>query len=272
MAHLQTRDGTRLFYNDWGTGAPVILIHGWPLDHSMWAHQAIFLAEAGFRVIAYDRRGFGRSDQPWLGYDYDPLSRDLADLIEGLKLDQVSLVGFSMGGGEVARYLARNGSAKIRKCVLISAVTPYMLKSADNPEGVDRAVFDEMLSGLKDDRPAFLTGSNDTFFGNGLLTDNVSEETVEWARQTAMQASLRATLECAMSFATTDFRPDMQAFDRPTLLIHGTADQTVPIDSAGRIAARMIPGSTLIEYEREPHGLFLTTKDRLNRDMMSFLV
>ena len=271
MATITTKDGTEIYYNDWGTGRPVVLIHGWPLDADMWSEQATFLAAHGFRAIAYDRRGFGRSSQPWDGYDYDTMSGDLAELIGQLRLDGVTLAGFSMGGGEIARYLGRHGGAKVAKAVLISAVTPYLLKIGDNPTGVDQSVFDGMLDGIKADRAAFFGSFGEGFYGNSLLRKRVSAEHLAWMQQITMLASQRATIECAKAFSATDFRPDMAAFTMPTLVIHGTADTTVPIDASGRVAARMIAGSKLIEYDDEPHGLYMTAKDRLNADLLAFI-
>lgn len=271
MTTFTTADGTEIYYNDWGNGRPVILVHGWPLDGDMWSEQAVFLAEHGYRVIAYDRRGFGRSSQPWSGYDYDTMSDDLAGLIDHLELSDVTLVGFSMGGGEVARYLGRHGGAKVAKAALVSAVTPYLLKTDDNPTGVDQSVFDGMLDGIKKDRAAFFGSFGPQFYGNSLLRKRVSAEHLQWTQQIAMLASPRATIECAKAFAMTDFRADMAAFTMPTLVIHGTADETVPIDASGRVAARMIAGSKLIEYDDEPHGLHMTAKDRLNADLLAFI-
>ena len=270
MPFIKTADGTNLFYNDWGHGKPIVLIHGWPLDSDMWSDQAVFLAERGRRVIAYDRRGFGRSDQPWSGYDYDTLASDLAAITDQLDLSEATLVGFSMGGGEVARYIGKFGTRRIARAALVSAVTPYLLKTDDNPKGVDQSVFDEMLAGLQHDRPHFLSNFGSKFFGNSLLSKKVSQEMLQWASQMAMMGSLRATLECAKSFATTDFRRDLAAFDIPTLVIHGTADETVPIDSSGRPAAEMIRGARLIEYDGEPHGLHATAKTRLSQDLLDF--
>jgi len=271
MTTFTTTDGTEIYFNDWGSGRVVVLVHGWPLDADMWSEQATFLAENGCRVVAYDRRGFGRSSQPWNGYDYDTMSDDLAQLIDHLELSDVTLVGFSMGGGEVARYLGRHGGAKVAKAVLVSAVTPYLLKTDDNPTGVDQSVFDDMLKGMKEDRAAFFGSFGQQFYGNSLLRKRVSAEHLQWTQQIAMMGSQRATIECAKAFAGTDFRADMATFTMPTLVIHGTADQTVPIDSSGRVAARMISGSKLIEYDDEPHGLHMTAKDRLNADLLSFI-
>ncbi len=270
MAFIKTQDGTELFVNDWGSGRPVVLIHGWPLDADMWADQAVFLAEHGLRVVAYDRRGFGRSSQPWSGYDYDTLASDLAAVMDGLDLRDAVLVGFSMGGGEVARYLSRHGPERVGKAALVSSVTPYLLKTPDNPSGVEQSTFDEILEGLHKDRPHFLAGFGAKFFGNSLLEKKVSAEMLQASLQMAMMGSLRATLECAKAFAMTDFRPDMAAFTVPTLIIHGTADHTVPIDSSGRVTAGMIPQAQFIEYEGEPHGLQATAKNRLNRDLLQF--
>jgi pimeloyl-ACP methyl ester carboxylesterase len=271
MPFIESSDGTELYYDDWGDGDPVVLIHGWPLNADMWSDQSTFLAENGQRVITYDRRGFGRSDQPWTGYDYDTLAADLDSLMDELELRDATLVGFSMGGGEVARYLSLYGSTRVEKAVLVSAVTPFLLKTDDNPHGVEMAVFTAMLEGLKKDRPHFLAEFSKTFFGHGLLDHRVSSEMLQWALQMAMMGSLRATVECAKSFAMTDFRPDMEAFDIPTLIIHGTADKTVPFDASARQAAQLIPHARLLTYEGEPHGLHATAKDRLCEDLLDFI-
>ena len=270
MPTFQAKDGTEIFFNDWGSGRPVILIHGWPLDADMWEYQAPALAAAGYRVLAYDRRGFGRSGQPWSGYDYDTLADDLGALMETLDLRDAILVGFSMGGGEVARYLGRHGGARVAKAVLIASVTPFMLHTSDNPEGVPASTFDEMVEGLRDDRPNFLAGFGKTFFGAGLLNFKVSSELLQWASYVAMLASPKASIECLRAFSATDFRADLARITVPTLVIHGDADATVPIDVSGRRTAAMIPGATLLEYAGAPHGLFYTEKDRLNRDLLTF--
>jgi pimeloyl-ACP methyl ester carboxylesterase len=271
MTHITTRDDTSLYVKVWGSGRPVILIHGWPLSADSWDDLAVPLATAGYRTIAYDRRGFGRSSQPWNGYDYDTLTDDLEAVMEQTGAYDAVLVGFSMGGGEVARYMSRFGGKSVVKAVLISSVVPYMLKTDDNPEGTDQGVFDQITNGLKADRAGFFADFFKQFFGVGMLSHKVSQENLDWCRTVAMQASLQATLQCAHSFATTDFRPDLPAFRVPTLIIHGTGDKTVPIGAAGRAAHAGIAGSTLLEYDGAPHGLFATEKARLTQDLLDFL-
>ena len=271
MAFVTTRDGTKLYYKDWGAGRPVILIHGWPLSADSWDDQALALADAGYRAIAYDRRGFGRSDQPWDGYNYDTLSDDLADVMEATGAENAALVGFSMAGGEIARYLSRHGGKNVSQAALISSVVPYMLKTDDNPNGVPEPMFAQMTAGMKADRPKFFAEFFKSFYGVSALSHPVSSELLENSLDVAMQAGLKPTLACAQAFATTDFRPDLPAFTVPTLIIHGTGDGTVPIDATGREAAKAIPHAKLIEYDGAPHGLFATEKDRLTADLLEFL-
>ncbi len=271
MHHVTTTDNTQLHVKTWGAGRPVILMHGWPLSSDSWDDQAMALAEAGYRTIAYDRRGFGRSSQPWSGYDYDTLADDLAAVIEQTGAKDAVLVGFSMGGGEVARYMSRHAGKSVVQAVLVSSVVPYMLKTDDNPSGTEQSVFDQMAAAMKEDRAKFFAGFFKDFFGVNMMSSPVSQELLEWARSVSMQAGLKATLECAKSFATTDFRADLAAFKVPTLIIHGTEDKTVPIDPSGRAAASAIAQSTLLEYEGSPHGLFATDKARLTKDLLAFL-
>lgn len=271
MPYITTQDGTKLYVKDWGTGRPVVLLHGWPLSADSWDDQAMVLADAGYRTIAYDRRGFGRSDQPWSGYDYNTLADDLADVINQTGATDAALVGFSMGGGEVARYLSRHNGKGVSQAGLISSVVPYMLKTDDNPHGTDASVFAQIAAGIKQDRAHFFAGFFRDFYGVGLVSHPVSNELVENSVNVAMQAGLNATLGCATAFGTTDFRPDLAAFTVPTLIIHGTSDHTVPIDAAGRAAAKGIPQAKLIEYEGAPHGLFATHKERLTEDLLAFL-
>ena len=271
MTYVTATDQTKLYVKDWGSGRPVILTHGWPLTADSWDDQAVAIADAGYRVIAYDRRGFGRSEQPWSGYDYDSLTDDLANVIEQTGAKDATLIGFSMGGGEVARYMSRHAGKGVVKAGLISSVVPFMLQTPDNPDGTDASVFDDMAQGINEDRAKFFTGFFKEFFGVSLVSHPVSAELLEWARSLAMQAGLKPTLACAKAFATTDFRPDLAAFKVPTLIIHGTADKTVPIGAAGRAAANGIAGSTLIEYDGAPHGLFATHKERFTTDLLDFL-
>jgi non-heme chloroperoxidase len=271
MPHIQTDGETEIYYYDWGTGDPVVLIHGWPLTSASWEYQANYLADNGCRVIAYDRRGFGRSEWSSTGYDYNTLAADLNVLLEELDLRNVTLVGFSMGGGEVARYLANYGSLRVSKAVFISSVTPYLLKTEDNPDGVDESVFEEMSKQLEKDRPAFLKEFAAKFYGRTMINRTVSEPFLEFFQSMAMTASPRATIELVDAWSRTDFRNDVSAISVPTLIVHGTGDATVPIDSSARPAAELIPGATLLEYAGEPHGLNATAAQRLNDDLLLFI-
>jgi pimeloyl-ACP methyl ester carboxylesterase len=271
MPFVTTSDQTALYYNDWGSGPPVVLVHGWPLQSDMWEYQSVFLAAQGMRVITYDRRGFGRSGQPYSGYDYDTLADDLRTILETLDVTGATVVGFSMGGGEVARYIARHGGARVSKAALVSAVTPFLVRTEDNPDGVDRATFDQMIDGLTADRPHFLANFGKMFFGAGMLNFTVTAEILQWALGMAMQGSPKATLDCVRAFSETDFRADLRALNLPTLIIHGDADATVPIDKSARLTAGLVPGARLITYPGAPHGLFFTEKDQLNRDLAAFV-
>lgn len=270
MPSMMTRNGVELYIKDWGVGRPLVMIHGWPLSADSWDDVAVPLANAGFRTIAYDRRGFGRSSQPWDGYDYNTLSDDLADVLSTLQLTDVTLIGFSMGGGEVARFLSRHGKMNVRSAALISSVVPFMLKAESNPHGVPQEVFDQMSQGLTEDRAHFFSSFFKDFYGVGVLTRPVSDEWLAWTHSMAMQAGLKATLACANAFAATDFRPDLKSFNLPTLIVHGTKDKTVPIDATARSAAKAIRGSQLIEYEGAPHGIFATHRTQLIADLLKF--
>ncbi|MDO9415718.1 alpha/beta fold hydrolase [Pararhizobium sp.] len=272
MPTITTRDGTELYIKEWGTGRPVILLHGWPLSADSWDDQAMAIADAGMRAIAYDRRGFGRSSQPWTGYDYDTLADDLADVIAATNAADAAVIGFSMGGGEVARYMSRHNGKNVSKAGLIASVVPFMLKTTDNPEGTPQSTFDEMTKGMKEDRAHFFAKFFNDFYGVGFFERPVSDEVLQWSLATAMMAGLKPTLACAGAFSSTDFRPDMAAFTVPTLIIHGTADKTVPINAAGRAAAAGISGAQLIEYDGAPHGLLATHKDRITSDLLKFLL
>ncbi len=271
MPTFKSHDGTELFYEDLGTGHPVVLIHGWPLSSAMWEAQYPALLAAGFRCIAPDRRGFGKSQRPLSGYDYDTLAGDVRSLVEHLKLPSVSLVGFSMGGGEVARYFSRFGADGVAKAVLISSVVPYLLKTEDNPNGASQSVFDEMISKLRQDRPAFLPPFIKSFLGVGVLSSPVSPEFVAWTTSLALQAAPWATEECARSFSQTDFRPDLKHMTKPTLVIHGDADTTVPIQATGQAAAAGIAGSRFEIIRGGPHGVCATHSAAVNALLTDFL-
>lgn len=269
--HIETAQGHSLHVKDMGQGKPVILIHGWPLTGDMWEYQTLALLEAGYRVITYDRRGFGQSGHPSDGYTYDIFADDLAAVIDKLELPRVSLVGFSMGGGEIARYLSRHGAAKVNKAVLVSSVVPYLLKDDSNPNGVDASVFEDMKKQVREDRFDFLQTFGKMFYGVGLVSRPVSSALLDWTFALGIMASPKATIDCIDAFGRTDFRPDLSAFTIPTLIIHGTSDKTVPIDPSGRAAAVGIAEAQLVEYDGEPHGLFATAADRLNKDLLAFL-
>jgi non-heme chloroperoxidase len=271
MPRIAAQDGTSLFVQDFGSGPPVVLIHGWPLSADMWEYQVPDLLDAGFRVVAYDRRGFGRSDQPGSGYDYDTLADDLDSVLRATKLENAALVGFSMGGGEVARYMSRHGGHGVSRAVLMGAVTPSLAQSERNPDGVPASAMAKIMEGLAEDRPAFLAGFGKQFFGAGPLTFSISSPMLDWAQMLALQGSALATRRCAQAFGETDFSADMAAFRVPTLIQHGTADDIVPIDATARRAAAMIAGAELVAYDGAPHALFYTARRQVNQDLIRFL-
>ncbi len=275
MEFIKTTDSTtgeevQLSFKDYGKGRPVVLIHGWPLSKEMWEYQIEDLVKAGLRVIKYDRRGFGKSSKPWNGYDYDTLTADLNAIMEELDLKDAVLVGFSMGGGEAVRYLSKYGNARVSKLVLISAVVPYLKNTDDNPEGVPDEVFEEMMKKMKKDRIAFLDDFGKTFFGVNLINHPVSSPLLDYYRMLASVAAPRATQQCALSFAGTDFRNDVTSITVPTLIIHGDDDQTVPIKASSDRTSKMIPNAEYKIYEGAPHGLFYTHREKLNEDLISF--
>lgn len=262
----------QLHYNDIGSGKPVVLIHGWPLSGRSWEKQVPALVEAGYRVITYDRRGFGQSSQPWQGYDYDTFAADLHELILYLDLRDVTLVGFSMGGGEVARYIGTYGTERVSKAVLAGAIPPYLYKSADNPDGgFDDVTIKGFQDGVKADRLAFLDDFMTTFFASGDRKDLVSEAFRLYNRDIAAFASPKGTLECISAFSYTDFRSDLEKFNVPTLIIHGDADAIVPIEISGQKAHERIAGSQLVVIEGGPHGLNATHAEEFNGALLQFL-
>ncbi|WP_133272005.1 alpha/beta fold hydrolase [Hymenobacter radiodurans] len=261
----------KLHYTDLGQGTPVVLIHGWPLSYESWEYQLNELPKHGLRVTAYSRRGFGNSDKPWDGYDYDTFADDLKAVLDELNLNNVTLVGFSMGGGEVARYMSRHGGARVSKVVFVSAVTPYLLKTDDNPDGVDKSVFDDMIENINKDRFDFLSSFGKKFYGVGVISHPVSQATLDWTQALAQFGSPRATEQCVRAFGGTDFRQDLQNIKVPALVIHGEDDQTVPIKNSGARMQQYLPHATYIEYSGGPHGVFITDKDKLNRDLLQFI-
>ncbi|RQZ18836.1 alpha/beta hydrolase [Burkholderia sp. Bp9031] len=271
MSLFTTPDGVSLYYKDWGSGKPVVFIHGWPLNADMWDIQMHHLASQGFRCIAYDRRGFGRSSQPWQGYDYDTLADDLAALLDKLDLREVTLVGFSMGSGEVARYIARHGAARVARAVLIGAVTPLIAQRDDYQEGIAVEVFDGIRTAILADRATFLENFWPLFTGSNRAGSTVSRAALEATTYMALQAGLNATLDCVHAFSETDFRADLDKLDVPTLIVHGDDDQTAPIELTARATANRVLHATLLEYEGGPHALYLTHAEQLNEDLLDFV-
>lgn len=264
-------DPVNIYYEDLGNGKPVVFIHGWPLSSSMWEYQLTQLPQQGLRCIVYDRRGFGKSDRPFTGYDYNTMAGDLKALLDALDLKDVTMVGFSMGGGEIAKYFSLYGGARIAKVVMISCVVPYMLQTTDNPDGVPQQTFDDMLEAMTADRPTFLEGFNKDFYGVSLISNPVTSAYLTNASSKAMDASPIATIECAKSFASTDFRLDVLKINVPTLVIHGDGDKTVPIKATGEVTAKLIEGAIFKVYEGAPHGLWFTEKSKLNQDLVDFI-
>ena len=259
-----------LYYEDHGSGQPVVLIHGWPLSHRMWEGQISALVAAGFRCIAYDRRGFGESERPSAGYDYDTFAADLQALLTTLDLKNVILAGFSMGGGEVARYLGTYGSARIAKAMFIGAVPPFLLRTEDNPTGAPIEVFEGMMAGVKADRAAFLANFFPAFFNHEPGAKDFPTDAIEFAKWIAYAASPVGTVECIRAFGTTDFRADLKKITIPTLVLHGSADRIVPLDGSGRLTAAMIPGAKLVVLERAPHGMTATHGPQVSAAMIEF--
>ncbi len=274
MATIVTKDGVELYVKDWGpkTGQPIVFSHGWPLNSDSWESQMIFLADKGYRCIAHDRRGHGRSSQPWDGNDMNHYADDLAQVLEALDVKNAVLFGFSTGGGEVARYIGRHGTGRVAKAGLISAVPPQMLKTAANPGGLPMKVFDDIRAASQADRAQFYINlASGPFYGFNRPGAKVSQGLINsWCAQ-GMQAGHKNTYDCIKAFSETDFTEDLKKFTIPTLIVHGDDDQIVPIDAAAKAAAKLVKNAKLIVYPGAPHGLTDTHKDKLNADMLAFI-
>src|SRR5437762_11252258 len=271
MSTIKVKDGTTIYYKDWGTGPVVTFSHGWPLNSDAWDGQLHFLAQNGFRVVAHDRRGHGRSSQAWSGNDMNGYADDLAALIEALDLKEVTLVGHSTGGGEVARYIGRHGTKRVAAAVLIAAVPPIMVKSAANPEGLPIEVFDQLRSSLTKDRSQFYKDLAVMFYGANRAGAKVSQGTIDQFWLWSMQAGLQNAYDSIKAFSETDFTEDLKKFDVPTLVMHGEDDQIVPVKDSAKKSARLIKVAVEIYYPGAPHGLTATLQDQVNADLLAFI-
>lgn len=268
---ITTKDGTSIFYKDWGTGQPVVFSHGWPLNADSWDDQLLFVGSNGYRAIAHDRRGHGRSSQTWDGNNMDTYAADLAALIEKLDLKDVILVGHSTGGGEVARYIGRYGTSRVAKAVLVGAVPPLMLKTAANPGGTPIEAFDGIRAGVLADRSQFYKDLSAPFYNANRPGSKVSQGVRDMFWLWSMTVGLKAAYDCVKAFSETDQTEDLKKFDIPTLIIHGDDDQIVPIADAGLLSAKIVKGAELKVYKGAPHGLMVTNKDQFNADLLAFV-
>lgn len=266
---IETRDGVSLFYRDWGTGRPVVFAAPWAMDSDWWEYQMAFLTSQGLRCVAFDRRGHGRSHEPSRGYDFNTFADDLNAVIERLDLRQMTLVGQSMGCGEVVRYLSRHGATRVERIVLIGTITPFFLKTKDNPDGMDGAYFERVRHALRSDRPNAIAGYAPVFFG--APKNAVSSEMMRWFTDMILRCSLRVMLDVQHAFSETDFRSDLRAVNVPTLIIHGEDDAGTPFEITGRKTAALISGSQFKLYEGAAHGLNVTHAERLNQDVLAFI-
>jgi non-heme chloroperoxidase len=271
MSTFTTRDGTEIFYKDWGAGQPVVFSHGWPLSADAWDAQMVFLGERGNRVVAHDRRSHGRSSQTWNGNDMDTYADDLAGLIDMLDLRDVVLVGHSTGGGEVARYIGRHGTGRVAKVVLLGAVTPLMLQTAANPGGLPLAAFDKIRAGVRTNRSQFFQDLAVPFYGYNREGAKASQGVIDAFWRQGMQGGIKGELDCIKQFSETDFTEDLREFDVPTLIVHGDDDQIVPIATSALRTAKLIKGATLKVYKGAPHGLATTRADEFNADLITFI-
>ena len=272
MSAITTKDSTHIYYKDWGTGQPVVFSHGWPLNADAWESQMVFLSSHGYRCIAHDRRGHGRSSQPWNGNDMDTYADDLSELIETLDLKGAVLIGFSAGGGEVARYIGRHGTKRVAKAALVSAVPPLMLKTTANPGGLPIEAFDKIrLNSIADRSQFYKDLASGPFFGANRPGAKVSQGVIDSFWLQGMQAGHKNTLDCIKAFSETDFTEDLKKFDVPTLILHGDDDQIVPIVAAALRSSKLVRNATLKIYAGAPHGLAYTHKDQLNTDLLTFL-
>ncbi|PWT90383.1 MAG: alpha/beta hydrolase [Proteobacteria bacterium] len=271
MSTIRTKDGTQIYYKDWGKGPVVTFAHGWPLNSDAWDGQMLFLAQNGYRVVAHDRRGHGRSSQATSGNDMNGYADDLAEVLEALDLREATLVGHSTGGGEVARYIARHGTKRVAKAVLLAAVPPLMLKTPTNPEGLPMEVFDSLRSGIMKDRSQFYKDLAIPFYGANRPGAKISQGTLDQFWLWSMQAGLKSAFESIKAFSATDQTEDLKQFDIPTLVLHGEDDQIVPVHDSAKKSARLIRGAKEIYYPGAPHGLTATHQDRVNADLLAFL-
>ncbi len=268
---ITTKDGTNIFYKDWGTGQPVVFSHGWPLNADAWDDQTFFVASNGYRAIAHDRRGHGRSSQPWDGNDMDTYADDLAALIETLDLKNAVLVGHSTGGGEVTRYIGRHGTSRVAKAMLVDAIPPLMLKTEANPGGMPIEAFDQLRAALSADRSQFYKDLSAPFYNANRPGSKVSQGIRDMFWLWSMQVGLKAAFDCIKVFSETDLTEDLKKFDIPTLIIHGDDDQIVPIGDSALLSSKIVKGATLKIYPGAPHGLMSTHKEQFNADLLSFL-